>query len=101
LRPGQRIGDQQRRIDKVDVPLKASVAGEEDVIVQAGRFRAIKLVLSGQARGRTPARGPITAEHIVWYAPDVKRIVKYSVSTKVAGVQEEATQLELIEYKLH
>jgi len=101
LRPGQRIGDQQRRIDKVDVPLKASVAGEEDVIVQAGRFRAIKLVLSGQARGRTPARGPITAEHIVWYAPDVKRIVKYSVSTKVAGVQEEATQFELIEYKLH
>src|SRR5882672_9027344 len=101
LRPGQRIGDQQRRIDKVDVPLKASVAGEEDVIVQAGRFRAIKLVLSGEARGRTPARGPITAEHIVWYAPDVKRIVKYSVSTKVAGVQEEATQFELIEYKLH
>jgi uncharacterized caspase-like protein len=100
LRPGQRIGDQQRRIDKVDVALKASVAGEEDVVVQAGRFRAVKLVLSGQAKGRSAGRGPISAEHVVWYAPEVKRIVKYSVSTKVAGVQEEATQFELIEYKV-
>lgn len=99
LRLGQRIGDQHRRIDKVDVALKSSVAGEEDVVVQAGRFRAIKLVLSGQSKGRS-ARGPITAEHVVWYAPEVKRIVKYLVSTKVAGVQEEATQFELIEYKL-
>jgi uncharacterized caspase-like protein len=100
LRPGQRIGDQRRRIDKVDVALKASVAGEEEVVVQAGRFRAIKLVLSGQSKGRSAGRGPISAEHIVWYAPEVKRIVKYSVSTKVAGVQEEATQFELIEYKV-
>jgi hypothetical protein len=100
LQPGQRIGDQHRRIDKVDVPLKSSVAGEEEVVVQAGRFRAIKLVLTGQARGRSAARGPISTEHVIWYAPDVKRIVKYLVSTKVAGVAEEATQFELIEYKL-
>jgi len=101
LRPGGPIGDQLRRIDQVDVPLKARVAGEEDVVVQAGRFRAIKLVLSGQARGRGAGRGPIATEQIVWYAPEVKRIVKYSVSTKVAGAPQEATQLELIEYKLH
>jgi uncharacterized caspase-like protein len=101
LRGAQRIGDQRRRIEQVDVPLKVKVAGEEDVVVQAGKFRAIKLVLSGQARGRTPARGPISTEHVVWYAPDVKRIVKYSVSTQVAGLAQEATLFELIEYKLH
>jgi uncharacterized caspase-like protein len=101
LRPGQRIGDQQRRIEQVDVPLKVSVAGEEDVVVQAGRFRAIKLVLTGQARGRSAGRGPISTEYIVWYVPEVKRTVKYSVATKVAGMAQEATQFELIEYKLH
>jgi hypothetical protein len=100
LRAGQRIDDQHRRIDQVDVRLKASVASEEDVVVPAGRFRAVKLVLSGQARGRSAARGPIATEHVVWYAPDVKRVVKYSVSTKVAGIPEESTQYELIEYKL-
>ncbi|HTT11601.1 MAG TPA: caspase family protein [Burkholderiaceae bacterium] len=101
LRPGQRIGDQQRRIEQVEVALKSSVASEEDVVVQAGRFRAIKLVLSGQARGRSASQGPISTEQTIWYAPEVKRIVKYSVSTKVAGLQQEATQLELIEYTLH
>jgi len=101
LRPGQRIGDQQRRIEQVDVALKSGIPSEEDVTVQAGRFRAIKLVLSGQARGRSPAQGPILTEHTIWYAPEVKRIVKYSVSTKVAGVQQEAAQLELIDYTLH
>jgi uncharacterized caspase-like protein len=101
LRVGETIGDQLRRIDQVDVPLKTRVAGEEDVVVQAGRFRAIKLVLTGQARGRGAGRGPIATEHVVWYAPDVKRIVKYSVSTRVAGSAQESTQLELIEYKLH
>jgi len=58
-------------------------------------------VLSGQARGRGAGHGPISTEHVIWYAPDVKRIVKYSVSTKVAGTQQEAAQFELIEYKLH
>jgi uncharacterized caspase-like protein len=101
LRPGQRIADQQRRIEQVDVPLKSSVVGEEDVVVQAGHFRAIKLVLSGQARGRGAGHGPISTEHVIWYAPDVKRIVKYSVSTKVAGTQQEAAQFELIDFKLH
>ena len=101
LRPGQPIADQQRRIEKVDVPLKVSIAGEEDVVVQAGRFRATKVVLIGQTRGGTPGRAPVSAEHIVWYAPDVKRIVKYSVSTKVAGSLQDVTQFELIEYKLH
>ena len=100
LRVGQRLADQKRRIEQVDVPLKVSVAGEEDVVVQAGRFRATKLVLSGQARGRG-TRGPIAAELVVWYAPEVKRTVKYSVLTKIAGMAQEDTQFELIEYKLH
>ncbi len=100
-RAGDSLGDQRRRFDKIDVPLQARVAGEEDVVVQAGRFRAVKLVLKGETKARGAARGPISIEHTVWYVPEVKRAVKYAVTTKVAGAQQEATVFELIEYKLH
>jgi uncharacterized caspase-like protein len=102
LRGGQKIGDQRRRIEQVEVPLKVSIEGEEDVAVQAGRFRATKLVLRGQARARGAGRaGPIATEHVVWYAPDVKRFIKYSISTQVGGSLQEATLFELIEYRVN
>jgi uncharacterized caspase-like protein len=104
LRPGQRIADQQRRVDQVLVPLRVSVEGEEDITVAAGRYRAVKLVLRGQAPG--PSRGvakaaPVQTEQIVWYAPEVKRIVKQTVSTHVGNVLRESTSFELMEAQLH
>ena len=98
LSSGQRIADQQRRVDQVMIALKADVAGEEDIVVSAGRFRATKVVL----RGQTPARGgAVMAEHIVWYAPQVKRAVKYAVSTRVGNALRESTVFELMEFKLN
>jgi hypothetical protein len=82
--------------------LKAVVEGEEDVIVAAGRFRAVKLVLRGQAVSRGAARaGTVSTEHVVWYAPEVKRMVKYTVSTHVGNALREATSFELTEFKLN
>ena len=102
LRAGQVINDQQRRVDQVMVPIKASVEGEEDVTVAAGRFRATKLVLRGQGvQTRGGTRTAVLTEQIVWYAPEVKRIVKQTISTRVGNVLREATSYELMEAKLH
>jgi len=102
LRAGQVIVDQQRRVDQVTVPMKASVEGEEDVSVVAGRFRATKLVLRGQGvQTRGGTRTAVLTEQIVWYAPEVKRIVKQTISTRVGNVLREATSYELMEAKLN
>lgn len=104
LRPGQRIAEQQRRIDEVVVPLQVSIEGEEDIAVAAGRYRTVKVVLRGRADGR--ARGaarptPVQTEQVVWYAPEAKRIVKQTISTHVGNVLRESTSFELMEVKLN
>ena len=102
LRRGMAIADQRRQVEQVPLSLRASIEGEEDVVVAAGRFRAVKLVLRGQAATRGAARaGNVTSEHVVWYAPAVKRMVKYTVSTSVGNSLREATSFELVEFKLN
>jgi uncharacterized caspase-like protein len=102
LRRGLAIPDQPRRVEQVQVPLKASIEGEEEVVVAAGRFRAIKLVLRGQANSRGAGRGgAVATEHVVWYAPQVKRTVKYTVDTHVGGALRESTTFELVEFRLN
>jgi uncharacterized caspase-like protein len=102
LRAGHKISDQQRSVERVVVPLKVIVEGEEDVVVAAGRFRATKMILRGQAQSRGAQRGgPISAEHIVWYAPSAKRFVKYMVSTRVGTLLQEDTLFELMEFNLN
>jgi uncharacterized caspase-like protein len=97
----QRIRSVQMRVGEMLVPMTASVEGEEEIAVAAGRFRAIKLVLRGQVQARGARSGPVAAEHVVWYARDAKRIVKYTVSARVGGSLQEATSVELMEYKLN
>jgi uncharacterized caspase-like protein len=103
LRTGQKMGEQQRRIEEVMMPLSVIVEGEEEVQVGAGRFRAVKLVLRGQARARGAAKSsqPMQTEQVVWYAPEVKRSVKSTVSTKVGSSLRESTSFELMEFKLN
>lgn len=91
------IGAQRRAVDTVSVTLQPHWQGEEEVVVAAGRFRAHKLVLRGQASARG---APVSAEVIVWYAPGVRRIVKYQVSAHAGRTLREATTFELTEYKL-
>jgi hypothetical protein len=102
LRPGVQIADQPRRIEEATVPLRAGPTAEEDVVVAAGRFRAIKLVLRGQSNSRGAGKAnSVTTEHVIWYAPQVKRTVKYTVSTSVGGTLRESTTFELVEFKLN
>ncbi len=104
LRRGMPIADQRRQVEQAQLSLRVSVEGEEEVVVAAGRFRAVKLVLRGQApaptRGGAKA-GAVLVEHVVWYAPAAKRMVKYTVSTSVGNSLREATTFELTEFKLN
>jgi hypothetical protein len=93
------IGQQRRAIDEVTMTLQPSWQPEEDVTVGAGRFRAQKLVLSGQAASAR-AGGPLRAQYVVWYAPGVRRIVKYQVQAFAGRTLREETTFELTEYKL-
>jgi len=102
LRRGAHLPEQQRRIDQVTVPLSVSVEGEEEITVQAGRFHTVKLVLRGQVQPRGAGRaGAVSTEQTVWYASEVKRVVKSTVSTRVGTSQYEATSFELTELKLN
>jgi hypothetical protein len=92
------LGTPRRALDAVSIPLKAQWQADEDVVVAAGRFRAKKLVLQGRASGTRA--GAITTEHRVWYAPDVRRIVRYEVQSHAGRTLREATVFELTEYKL-
>jgi hypothetical protein len=92
------VGPLRRAVDAVSIPLQAEWQADEDVVVAAGRFRARKLVLHGRSGAR--AGGPITTEHRVWYAPDVRRIVRYEVLSQAGRSVREATVFELTEYKL-
>jgi uncharacterized caspase-like protein len=99
---GVKLPDQPWQVEQVTLPLRVSVEGEEDVTVAAGRFHTVKLVMRGQANARGAARSSrITSEHVVWYAPAVKRMVKYTVSTSVGTSLREATTFELTEFKLN
>lgn len=102
LQTGQKIADQKRPMDKGTVALRVTVEGEEEVVVPAGRFRAIRVALRGppHVRGASRTR-TLSAEHVVWYAPEVKRMVKYAVSTRIGNSVQEDTVFELMEYRLH
>ena len=102
LRTGQTIPDQPLRVEQSVVPLRVRNEGEEEVVVAAGRFRAVKLVLRGQSVSRGAGRGgSVASEHVIWYSPQVKRTVKYTVATRVGNELRESTTFELMEFTLH
>jgi len=102
LTPGQALPEQPRRVEQVTVPMRVRVEGEEDVVVGAGRFRAVKVVLRGQAQARSAGRaGAVSTEYVIWYSAQAKRPVKVTVSTRVGNALREATTVELVEFKLH
>jgi hypothetical protein len=83
------------------VPLVASIEADEDVQVAAGHFRARKLVLRGQAQAHGAARsGTVVTEHRLWYASEVKRVVRHELRTTVGGELRESTSTELVEYRV-
>lgn len=53
-----------------------SVVGYEDVVVPAGRFRALKVVAEGTYRHLGFSNATGTTRTVAWYVPQVKRWVK-------------------------
>ena len=75
------------------------VIGWEDVKVQAGKFRAIKLeVTAGHpAKGSTPA---FEATNLYWYSPDVKHLVKCKYDPHSRVIFSELFNWELTSFKV-
>jgi hypothetical protein len=42
----------------------------------------------------------VAAEHVVWYPPQAKRTVKYTVATRVGNVLRESTTFGLAERRV-
>jgi uncharacterized caspase-like protein len=99
--PALRSAELSQQVEQATVPLRASVEGIEDVQVAAGRFRAQKVVLRGQAQARGAARsGTVVTEHRLWYASEVKRVIKHEITTTVGGVLRQSTSVELVEFSV-
>jgi hypothetical protein len=82
---------------EVDMPMR--IAGREQVTVPAGTFDAIKVVAEG--RGSTFInRFPVHSIVTVWYAPEVKRFVKFDARSFERNVPQEIATFELVEYKV-
>ena len=83
----------------------ARVTGREKVSVPAGDFDAVRIELDAN---RTPlgasaiAVEPARIEHVLWYAPAVKRIVKQQRSV-FSGKSRllDRDVVELVKYELH
>jgi len=73
----------------------STVAGWETIEVPAGKFRAVRIELDTMVRSAEAARA-FPRRATFWYVPEVRRWVKFQVTTpKFTGVEE------LIEYKLN
>jgi len=75
------------------------VIGWEDVKVPAGTFRALKVVSEGPfQRVDTPVAG--NATETAWYAPEVKRFVKWTFENSTPRGRNLWWGIELVEYKV-
>jgi uncharacterized caspase-like protein len=82
--------------------LKARVVGRETVKVPAGRFKALRIELTGD-RARIPGYfgESVSTKHTLWYAPEVKRVVRHEFeSTNGIGKTSDRGVYELLSYKL-
>jgi hypothetical protein len=78
----------------------AKVVGWEDVIVPAGKFRAVKIELRG-AWQRLDSTGGAPQRWDVWYVPEVKRMVKFLYEEGQPGRHPDTKSLiELMEFKV-
>ena len=79
------------------------VLGWEEIVVPAGKFRALKIETEGEFR-RLDTSAAGTAKYTIWYVPEVKRWVKfmYEDVTAVGGPRGANNKFgeELVEFKL-
>jgi hypothetical protein len=81
------------------VDMRMRVVGSETVAVPAGRFDTVKVEAEGRGYTfykRIQAHSIIT----IWYAPKVKRFVKYTAQSFEGDLPQELSTFELLEYHL-
>lgn len=82
------------------VELRMRMIGKETVSVPAGKFEAIKIALEG--RGFTDVRRePISSFVEIWYAPSVKRFVRFTAQSFQGNKPLELSTFLLTEFVLH
>jgi hypothetical protein len=74
---------------------KGKVVGWEDVVVPAGKFKALRLEFDRSG----PFRG--SASESVWFAPDAKAVIKRIQSRPTVTRANDVTTFELLSYKLN
>jgi hypothetical protein len=89
-----------RRISSVAiVDMRMRVVGTETVAVPAGRFDAVKVEAEG--RGYTFYKRIQTHSIVtIWYAPKVKRFVKYTAQSFEGDLPQELSTFELLEFRV-
>jgi len=83
---------------KMEIPLK--VVGWEEIVVPAGKFRALKIDGPGSYQ-RQDVSGAGQIHFVFWYVPEVKRWAKVTIeSTDFRGQPFNRTAEELVEFKV-
>jgi len=82
---------------------QVKVVGWEEVVVPAGRFRALKVISEGhyQRIDNTFASG--TSRNVIWYVPEIKRWAKITLENRPIGRRGgpgEHSGEELVDYKV-
>lgn len=82
--------------------LKGRVVGRETVKVPAGTFKAVKVEVTGtRAQSLNSRFAPSVIQHMLWYAPEIKRVVRQETNsaTPSAQFQGERDIFELVSFK--
>ena len=83
---------------------EVTVVGWEDVVVPAGKFRALKVVSNGRFERLDKGSVSGTSRNVIWYVPGIKRWAKITLENRPAGGKGkgkgEYSGEELVEYKV-
>jgi len=81
------------------VDMRMRVVGREAITVPAGQFDAIKVEAEG--RGYTLFKQlQVHSIITIWYAPKVKRFVKYTAQSFEHDLPLELSTFELVDYRV-
>ena len=107
MTPPSRLSDIENLDPRTCAPgwacsLKGRVVGPENITVAAGTFRTIKVLIEQSWTGGFQAGREVGGRVLtVWYAPEIKRAVKYESRGLPSSVIDTQFELELVSYKLN
>jgi hypothetical protein len=87
---------------KVRNQRQVSVVGWEDIVVPAGKFRALKIVSEGRFQLVETGSGAGLSRNVIWYVPAVRRWVKLTLENRPGGDKGKGEHVgeELVAYQV-